>query len=207
MVDSGRQAEYADIKKIEIEDLKLWGTDKQNFRTKNPIVKVQIDIDPDLPASKQGKDFAKICVYVNQYVWNGFVVFEDASSYVSMTPPMSFAAMLRNTRNHGCDLLVNMHSRKKTPSILFDNTQVFLIKHSTETNLPERCDVVPFAEIDSALKKLNEHYVKLPTNPRKIHYATVEYISDPAIREQFNDPAIVSKFPKSVQTLNIDSFR
>ena len=207
LLDTGRQAEYSHIKKIEVEDLKMWGMDKQGFRTKNPIVKIHIEIDPDKGRTKQTKDFDRACVFINQYVWNSFIVFEDALAYISLNPPASFKSMLRNTRNQGNDFLCNMHSLSDTPAVIYDNSQVFLIKHCVESEFPKKARNIPLPEIFNALAKMNRHFVNLPSNTRKIHYATVEYIADPAIREQFNDPDIVSNFPASVRDVPIDSFR
>lgn len=186
LLDTGRQADYDDIKSVKLSDMKAWGENKDRFQDRNQIVKVQISIDPDKARNKQTAEFDKFCVYANLYLFNCSVVIEDALSYISINPPSSYKQLIRNSRNNGIDLLQNMHAPAEIPIVLYDNTQVFFVKHTQSEFPPKATRVAPFQRIKDELARMNEIITARDDNPKFYHYATVEYIADPAFRKQYN---------------------
>lgn len=188
LLDSGRQADYDDFKSIKLSDMKAWGDDVKKGRVKQNemIVKVQITIDPDKSRNKQTAEFDKFCVYANICLFNCCVVIEDALSYVSINPPSSYKQLVRNSRNNGIDLLQNMHAPAEIPIMLYDNTQVFFVKHTQSEFTEKGLRVAPFNQIKAALARMNEVITAREDNPKCYHYATIEYIADPAFRRQYN---------------------
>ena len=194
ILDTGRQDDYSDIKQIKIADIKTWGEKGSAFQKKYPIVKVQIEIDPDKSRNKQTAEFDKFCVTCNTSVHNAGVIIEDALSFISTNPPSSYKSWIRNTRNNGVDLLQNFHDVNDIPKVAYGSTQVFFVKHTAITDYPKKAlSAAPLVQIRQQLDRMNAEIVKRPDNPMFYHYATIEYIADPAIRLQYE--ALKLKLP------------
>jgi hypothetical protein len=181
--DVGNQ--YHQFPKISVSEIKNWGLNINQFKTKNPVVRVVIDRDKLSSRQKELAAFANFCNPINAYVSNSLVVFEDLLAFIRDRVPLCLSAVLFKNRPVSNDILLNVHSFDETPPEIFRRTEIFYCKYTKDQTLkPKVLYLQEFNAIRKVLARENTQILTLPDNEFKVQYATVEFIADISLQEQ-----------------------